>query len=629
MATSSSSHRFFLVLLIGLLTAVAWSASKSSGDADEISTEACSANDPESCMEDALTMFQLRGGLLQPDSVDAGKEVARGDNAMGHRADVEDMTPQLNLMQGLLKEYSEGKKVPAAIGGFVTEIKKQAVNVQKKVKAEHDLRVTDVKASYAAVHACDAKFQEDLKPIIGDDSTSLKSIAKASTDRHCACRGKEAQAMIDTNGCSDELKCLKDDMDAKKLKRDALMSSTVDHCESCSSTGWKAKGGADDVAKMTQWFADKKVECARHWSSKASTFDGLKDDYNAGKIKYGNLAERCEGLDGTLQDWKTWCGGNQTRASMDQCDYRAKNEDACDSYKACRDATEAEWTSIKAIQTKDSADRQLSWVAVEQILCITEVFLIPSGGGDVSIDASKGAECSKKTCKGAADCEALSMTALLSKPLKERLPCLLPPANCKAAEGEKDYWSPSCSVGVQRDWDKADGGYTPHYEVGSRTPAEGCDGTPKPVSRVGKAPHSECMTCEEHAAAAEEATAVTVKSDGSKQKPHVSWWYRCTWDAATQAATATALCKASGYASGTFVSASNDPCKVSFTHVPHWHYAVDQKKLVYGNMIKDAQVVASCEPEEESSALEESGAVEDFADETKYEEVVGNNLAEE
>ena len=55
-----------------------------------------------------------------------------------------------------------------------------------------------------------------------------------------------------------------------------------------------------------------------------------------------------------------------------------------------------------------------------------------------------------------------------------------------------------------------------------------------------------------------------VTSDGGELKPGVAWNNDCTWDDEHQAAAATALCRAAGFNSGRYVSATNDPCTDSY-----------------------------------------------------------------
>ena len=67
---------------------------------------------------------------------------------------------------------------------------------------------------------------------------------------------------------------------------------------------------------------------------------------------------------------------------------------------------------------------------------------------------------------------------------------------------------------------------------------------------------------------------MTVTSDGTEELPYCSWRVECTWDDDMKAACADAICEASGYSSGTFISSDVDPCEESSTDELGWVYDV-------------------------------------------------------
>jgi hypothetical protein len=90
-------------------------------------------------------------------------------------------------------------------------------------------------------------------------------------------------------------------------------------------------------------------------------------------------------------------------------------------------------------------------------------------------------------------------------------------------------------------------------------------------------------------------SAVTIVSDGTETHPHCSWDNTCNWDTASQQTCATALCNAAGYAlGGTFVSASNNPCDVSFTDDTIWYFSIDGGDIAQSSPSAEAQVTARC-----------------------------------
>ncbi|CAK0860721.1 unnamed protein product [Prorocentrum cordatum] len=110
--------------------------------------------------------------------------------------------------------------------------------------------------------------------------------------------------------------------------------------------------------------------------------------------------------------------------------------------------------------------------------------------------------------------------------------------------------------------------------------------------------HSDAAVCACEGLLAPPAAAGTTEavSDGTADRPFCSWRSQCTWDAAAMAECATALCQAGGFAAGVFVSASNDPCTMSFA--PNtgsdWFWLLDDDEVKYTLAKMDAQVTACC-----------------------------------
>ncbi|CAK0834100.1 unnamed protein product, partial [Prorocentrum cordatum] len=91
---------------------------------------------------------------------------------------------------------------------------------------------------------------------------------------------------------------------------------------------------------------------------------------------------------------------------------------------------------------------------------------------------------------------------------------------------------------------------------------------------------------------------IIVTSTGlTESSPHCSWTIECTWDSATQAECAMALCQGQGYTAGVFVSASNDPCSASFTSSPFWYHNLHNFSVEYMSSSRPwgvAQITAGC-----------------------------------
>lgn len=89
-------------------------------------------------------------------------------------------------------------------------------------------------------------------------------------------------------------------------------------------------------------------------------------------------------------------------------------------------------------------------------------------------------------------------------------------------------------------------------------------------------------------------SARTITSDGSKARPTCSWYRSCSWTTSSQQDCAEALCEASGYDDGTFVSASNNMCTSSVYSGSHWVYLWDTGELGYYGLRNEALITAKC-----------------------------------
>lgn len=87
-----------------------------------------------------------------------------------------------------------------------------------------------------------------------------------------------------------------------------------------------------------------------------------------------------------------------------------------------------------------------------------------------------------------------------------------------------------------------------------------------------------------------------ISSDGTEERPHCSWYSSCTWDSHSQADCANALCKASGYMSGSFVSASNNMCTSGNVTGSAVYYEIDTGNTLMLDKKCDARITADCQP---------------------------------
>ena len=95
---------------------------------------------------------------------------------------------------------------------------------------------------------------------------------------------------------------------------------------------------------------------------------------------------------------------------------------------------------------------------------------------------------------------------------------------------------------------------------------------------------------------------IRTKSDGAYNSPHCGGLLSsCRENDATRLKCADALCKAQGYAVGTFVEASNNFCNSHFEYTnyftaPYHAYALDGHDVYYGNYSNVAIITADCTP---------------------------------
>ena len=92
-----------------------------------------------------------------------------------------------------------------------------------------------------------------------------------------------------------------------------------------------------------------------------------------------------------------------------------------------------------------------------------------------------------------------------------------------------------------------------------------------------------------------ETTSVSITSDGTEERPHISWSSDCDWEPPTQAECAAALCTAAGYVGdAAYVSSSNNPCESSFSGASFYYYSIDGQSITNGSPANDAQITVTC-----------------------------------
>jgi hypothetical protein len=91
------------------------------------------------------------------------------------------------------------------------------------------------------------------------------------------------------------------------------------------------------------------------------------------------------------------------------------------------------------------------------------------------------------------------------------------------------------------------------------------------------------------------AGANIVISDGTQKKPHCSWGSTCTWDQNSMDSCAKHLCKASGFSSGKFISATNNMCTTSMTSSSMFYVDYVSGEVKNGSTSNEAGIVADCQ----------------------------------
>lgn len=91
------------------------------------------------------------------------------------------------------------------------------------------------------------------------------------------------------------------------------------------------------------------------------------------------------------------------------------------------------------------------------------------------------------------------------------------------------------------------------------------------------------------------AQSAIVVSDGTATRPHCSWNRApCIFNSSVEDLCAQGLCSASGYAFGSFISASNNPCTTSFVAGAYYFYLWTTGTVVYRDYFNDARITARC-----------------------------------
>ena len=88
--------------------------------------------------------------------------------------------------------------------------------------------------------------------------------------------------------------------------------------------------------------------------------------------------------------------------------------------------------------------------------------------------------------------------------------------------------------------------------------------------------------------------APIIRSDGTQERPYCSWNGACENTPENDQECAEALCQASGYASGTFISKSNDYCNSSVETGQNWYWEIDVDQYVFAGKKKEAIITAKC-----------------------------------
>jgi hypothetical protein len=94
------------------------------------------------------------------------------------------------------------------------------------------------------------------------------------------------------------------------------------------------------------------------------------------------------------------------------------------------------------------------------------------------------------------------------------------------------------------------------------------------------------------------AQTMEITSDGTQERPIISHWGGCTWNSNQQQEAATALCIASGFENGSYVSGEN-PCSYNVNDSTNWVYALlsgtsNQGQIVNEQTGVEARITAAC-----------------------------------
>jgi hypothetical protein len=397
------------------------------------------------------------------------------------------------------------KALPGAIADLVEMIKNHSAEIRVKLSEEHAIQSADLNTVFEAIATCDTNLQAEVAVVEGDDASSPKSVAAAAKVTLCDCRKEQAKATAESTGCSDELFCyetVKNDklaaknaflVDSSGAAKDMYSDSSVDKC--ANSGDWQNHGGATNDEKALAWFESQKAVWDAHWDGQTAALEALIDAYNAAKLDYDNLQVTCATLDATKVEQVSSCATLQSRATMDQCYYRAEKKNACDVYEVCRDDAEEAWTAASARETVDSDDRKNAWVASVKIECLIGS-ISEDAEGNLQIDAN--VSCEDKDCDTACT-GALDLSDSLARTWSARASCTLPDEPCAASA----TWSPTCSAAETSAW----GSHTPAHKSGT---APDCSGSPVAVSLEPLQAVETCQTCSE----AEAATMTTPDPQG-------------------------------------------------------------------------------------------------------------------
>jgi len=440
--------------------------------------------------------------------------------------DSEDATSQ--VAQKLMEFAGDvGKTLPNTIDQFVKAVKDHADKITAELHREHTDQETNLNNKFNGIFACDSALNTRLESIEGYAPSSPKNLATASRVALCECRENQAVAVVEAQGCADQLKCYQNVMnEAERQKQTYLINPSTGSPIACAEArgrtcddAWQTGAGGYEDVQVLDWFTKQKVEWQKHWDSKYTDYSKLIKEHEAATKRYTSLKagsgdvpveKGCDYMEARKINLTSECSTLQNRATLDQCTYRAQKKDACDTYTQCRNDAEAAWSSCKTRQTADSAHRKEAWVGAKRMHCLGSSIEASSGSMDLHTSMSG---CSNLTCDG--ECmEALDLEQCLSRSPPTRASCPLPGAPC-ATPG----WNPICDVS---------GAHRPVYMVGDRSGSSSggyvasdssCDGNPVAVNLVEHT--DECQTCEEENAPPQPAYG-KAKPDGKESPTELS-----------------------------------------------------------------------------------------------------------